>query len=598
MRFGFTSVVSSFLFFTILGCSHSGTRELASVQPTATAEQLTQKYREFLINLGFKNYASDMGRVQEDKLYVGEMSKKVVQEQKRNYQIFNFARELAVELVASLYENEDPKNPYYLSKDLTEARRDMATFTAKMLALKPTPPPVPSKAFEKMDEEAQTQYLVEQTNKIIHTHLQNVMSDIMEVLYDRDQIAELIEVIKKDPENPKWHAHLARLQQIRQWMNGILRFIYSNGQMGQTPHLGKALAACLWKYAIDEHLPDYFYKDLYAAVRQQGEGLSLSNYVGDTLRLVDKNQKVIEIKIENGDFLFERPLGRGDHAPAGMAIKYTDAKTNISMLWSADIYPNAGEGGVRLTDIVSQFARPGEHPRLGVSRYDPWLFYQFAKSYYEKNGYKEDVWESAPDDEKDSTDKAHWKSVQTFAGMRAIFSEVVTSTTAKAWYEKFMNKITAHLTNYMLLRGVGFATDFQNILGRAYSISLFKISSLQATGIDLQSTPESWLTTNQRIVNYEQFSEKWRMGSTFVAAHRTMNVQLTKYLKADEGFEKLTTHELGEEEIDDLFGTFYDSVARERRKRLWLQDNPSLGDKYPSTGYIGAAANLIQAKKP
>jgi len=670
-------------------------REIASVQFTDQSKSLVSEYRNFLMNLGFKDYVSMLRDSQDEGLYVGKVSKKVVREQIRNYQIFNFARELAIELILSLYEKKDPTNPYFiLGKSVDEAEQDLITFTARALALKPIAPKVKGKDFEKLTEEEQTKYLAEYTNQTLKRHLQNFMSDIIEVLYDKDKISDLVETSKNQPEDPRWKPHLARLRKIRRLAAGILRFTYTNGQMGQAPYLGRALAACIQKYAHRENKPRLFYTDLH--LRVWTEGLNLSNYIGDQLRIVDKNQRVRNIKIENGDFIYERSIGKeageitfgarpaevneyfaqrfdllgsplGVVLPrdtdeessvrlnfvqwmrqkisrlgflekglshVGIAVKNTDPASGISMLWAVDNYPNAGEGGIRITDITSQFAKPGEYLRFAVSRYDPMKFYFFAKKFHERNSNLENAWESDEVDKEKSdevVDKAFWKATEKQKeNIAELFKEPLAPEKAKAWYAKYMQMITDHMINYMLVRGVGFAHGFRNTLGRAYCSATLVISARQATGIDLQSfydrwhpivekakqkgSPSlDWLDINQRIiapagfmwqgeltdesnlaiVQYPHFNEKQRIASTFIGDYKSMNPRLTRQLMSDERFDKLTTIEFTDREIDELFGTFYEAVVGEHRLKKFYKDNPSLGDEYQTHGYVSAAAGMI-----
>lgn len=671
-----------FVAFLVVSCAQ--VQKLPQIQTKATADtkpqpssvahqELSKEYREFLVNLGFKDYVAMMKNTS------GEYSKRVIAEQKRNYQIFNYARDLAVELILSFYEKQDYSSPYFvLGRDQIEAQRNLISFTARMLAFKPLAPPPKTPEFEKLSEQEKVDFVTEQSNALIHKHEQVLMSDAIEVLYDNDQIVDLIEVMKKDADNPKWKPHLDRLQRVRQWISGILRFSYSNGQMGQTPYLGKALAACIWKYGIREHVSKIFYEDLHSALWSEYK-LNLNNFIGDTLQITDKRNRLREVKLENGDFIFERSLGREageitfgarpaevneyfaqrfdllgsplavDGLPSnenffkwfqdkieksgyserglshvGMAVKYTDAPTNISMVWAVDNYPNAGEGGIRITDILSQFARPGEYTRFAMSRYDPYNFYVFAKKYYSRlidkfpktNGFREDVWESE--------EKTFWKSTQNMTDTADIFRDQITQETAKEWYQAFMSKITDHLVNHMLIRGVGFANGYKNNVGRAYSSSTLLIASLQATGIDLQSFPDRWhpvilkakekgapgtgeFDVNQRvvapaglmwqaeltdeksmvIVQYPPLPEpKRRVASEFSAEDRSINSKLAVRLQQDESFERVTTPGNIDRELEFAFGNFKDALLNEHKRPITL-------DEYRSHGFVSAAARLL-----
>lgn len=688
-----------FLFTLLLGilisCSHSTPRTPAAI-PKQTSDSITQEFRDFLIQLGYRNYVAMMVKSEDDGLLISKISEKVLAEQKKHYQIFNLARELSVELLLSLYENNDSNGSYFiLGKNIKEAQNDLVNFTAKMISFKPYRLPQRPKDFDKLKSEDQIKWLKEATNQNIAKHVKNVMADVTEVLYDNDKILPLAEVSTANPENAKWKPHLERLKKLRLLTTGIIQFSYLNNEMGKTPYLGKALAAAIWKYSLKENQKNIFTDNLRFALWKEGKGLHLLNYVGDTLVLNDKHGRSREIRLENGDFVYQRAIGpeineitssarpaevneyfaqrfdllstpltvvtppqeetqRQENFPlwfkskitktgfadrglshVGIAVKNVDPTTGISMVWAVDNHPNSGEGGIRIVDIVSQFARPSDSLRFGIHRYDPTRFYQFANKYFTRNKFRENVWESDEEDRRqpaEKVDKEFWKATHTETDYLKLFSENQTATNHSEWHSRFMKKITDHMVDYMLARGMGFSNGLRNTIGRGYCSSTILIASLQATGIDLQSFHDrwhplvlkgkeknakftEWLDPNQRIiapagfmwqgdlvdessmaiVQYPYFSNYQRMDLNFSEDYRTLNPKTAQKLNSNEAFEKLTTATREDRlHLEESLETAEQSILATYKRNQFLRENPNLGDEYRSLSYVGYAASLIQ----
>ena len=171
---------------------------------------------------------------------------------------------------------------------------------------------------------------------------------------------------------------------------------------------------------------------------------------------------------------------------AGIGMTKTDAETGISMAWAVDVYPNAGLGGIRIMDILGQFAKEGHYMRLGVSRHDPIKFY---KSVSTKQSYAKDTNFSSAKDQKPS-DQALWPTLISEADYKDEIA--LGAKDPAAWYAKVMRQSTDTIISEFLGKGLGFAYGFKNDPGQAYCSQMVALAGAMSSSVDFQSRHDVW----------------------------------------------------------------------------------------------------------
>ena len=175
----------------------------------------------------------------------------------------------------------------------------------------------------------------------------------------------------------------------------------------------------------------------------------------------------------------------------GVAQVLVDNETGMKTTRSLDNYPDAKEGGIRVTDILHQFATPAEYMRLMVSRFNPEKFQAYAKRYAAEKGYEAEVWKSHEMD-GDKIKKANsiaWKSNISKADFEALHA--MPASQAREYMTEINARVVKGMLDY-LYKGMAFAYGFSNILGRGYCTFSVFISFLQNTGIDPQPQRDRW----------------------------------------------------------------------------------------------------------
>ncbi|MBI2606075.1 MAG: hypothetical protein HYW49_08350 [Deltaproteobacteria bacterium] len=533
------------LFVTLVGFTAPAVTQ-AKEPPNYRA--LQKDYRQFLMRLGFEDYSNMVRENRKRNTGAGAASEYVLKFNQGRYGIVNFSRELAILLALKLEQAE--------GAEAAALKEKLARLTARLFSLRPMEPPtkfpdsvLSVKASEL--EEAKIQYLVDVTKQNIREHTDTVLSDLYETLYGEEALKTTLAT-----EGPTKEALLKELHRIRGLVERIVEFTYLDSELGQTRYLGRALATSLIRHARLRGDAE-FEKTLKAAVKR--EGLRLENFVGDTLSFTDKDGRTHRLKIENGDFLNERSigpeageitwgarpglsntlraarmrllgniwglilpkedfesaqLGAVDYARmrlsekrfatkgfshVGMANVLEDAETGIKMTWALDNYPNAMEGGIRISGILEQFAPAGEYMRLGVSRYDPKKFWDFAQSQIKEHGHQEIAWigeKEFLDEDGETIETARsepdpWKTTISKEEFERLHS--APRSQAAEWYREVMRRTTDHIRHKMLAEdGVGFAYGFSNYKGRLYCSLTVLMASLQATGLELQPVQDRW----------------------------------------------------------------------------------------------------------
>ncbi len=176
----------------------------------------------------------------------------------------------------------------------------------------------------------------------------------------------------------------------------------------------------------------------------------------------------------------------------GIAMKKTDSKTGISMVWAVDSYPNGGNGGVRIADITREFSRPGMFMKLGVARYNASRFLNFAKRqsfqpkfspidhFGTKNKTQEvtQIWEVNP------TAKTEY-----FGKIKSVSDDV---NSAQQWYSEAMTAVTNNMIENYLMNGLGFAYGFKGSREKAFCSATVWLSIKQTLGLESQYYEDQW----------------------------------------------------------------------------------------------------------
>ena len=497
------------------------------------------EYREFLMRLGFEDYSSQIKANRKKGTGIGTASESVLKFNQGRFEVVNYSRELSLLIMDSL----DDSN---LSK--------IIDLDAKLLNLIPFEPPskFPAEVLAKHGkelEDAKTKYMVEVTKQYISEHGELVLSDILDAMYGAEKLKEIAK--NKDAEL------LKTIKRIQSLVRKIVTFTYLDAEMGHTHFLSRALTANLYRYAQLEKQPKMI-DQIQAAAKKQGH--VIENYIGDTLHLKNNEGKVQQLTLQNGDFIMERSQGReagditfaarpglknqwrasqlkllgqvwGEILPleyelestqltatefmrmrlsekefatrgfshVGLANVLEDEETGIKMLWAIDNYPNAIEGGIRLSGILEQFAPPGPNLKFGMARYDSKKFWKFAQKQMKEQGYTKVVWSGekefigkdgvsvpqkppVPDNWESSITEDEYKKLHT-----------VPEKDAAEWHKKINHLMTEYIRHKMLTEdGIGFAYGFSNYKGRTYCSQTVLMAALQSTGLELQPIKDRW----------------------------------------------------------------------------------------------------------
>lgn len=171
---------------------------------------------------------------------------------------------------------------------------------------------------------------------------------------------------------------------------------------------------------------------------------------------------------------------------AGIGMTKTDPETGISMAWAVDVYPNAGLGGIRIMDILGQFAKEGHYMRFGVSRHDPVKFYN---SVSKKQSFAKETNYSSDKNQKPS-EQVLWPTLISESDYNNDIA--LGAKDPSAWYEKIMRQSTDTIISEFLGKGLGFAYGFKNEPGQAYCSQMVALAGSMSSGIDFQSRHDVW----------------------------------------------------------------------------------------------------------
>ncbi len=503
----------------------------------ASPDAVRAEYSNFLVRLGFEDYSSKISQ----RLALGKtdaLPTTVLNFNRRRYQVFNAARELAAEVMAGLAEQGN-------SPASLETGTELA---ARLLSLQPLDPPssLPPDIAAK-NKDGITDWLAAVTVQRMGQQLAQVVSDTVKTVVEPEELARRTSHLRGLDAEDK--AFLKRVSRIKSLSETLLLTAYTDAEIGQTRYAGRALAASLLRFSRREGRPEVE-KALHRKVAERG--LHLENFVGDTvvLRDVAAPSKPLRLKIETGDFLGERSKGReaaeitfaarpawnltfkawragltgrllslwanpasppllASNQPLRNGLKLALWKfkkwiaarplmergyshvgmarvqeaDGVAMAWALDNYPNADEGGIRKIGITEQFSQNGPYMRLGLARWDPDRLWEDFHAQAARNGYRKRVWKSTG---------GSWPSAisaEDFAALAAI---------PKSRSAELLKEINARAVNViedMLARyGVGFAYGFSNEMWRAYCSATMALSHRMGSQFEPQTKPDRWHT--------------------------------------------------------------------------------------------------------
>lgn len=431
------------------------TEATPDVRPNATIEfkpniEARREARSFLANIGFKDYVAEMKTNMVSGPDYGPLAKGQLQRNIENYEVFNAARELSIEIMDRL------------SQRLGNAqdRKDLIELTARMLAIQQLNPPrdYPTDIMSLPEEkrsEALKEYLWKTRVDNMETHTRRITSDIADLLFGRDLVEKTIAA--GGAEATKLQADLGR---IRSLVAVTIQSLYLDTQIGRTAFLGRALSALVARESQLRNDPSML-EDLSKATAQRK--LRLQNFLGDTVSHFDEGKnRWLERKVGNFEFVLNRgmtsnsPVISGgavpeelelakrlglvgklpaaamfgspedakdgltawerikDRLPQIAALKTNDGyshigysmvrgddKTGIKMLWIVDNYPEpaadasdrmnlkTSTGGIRIQGYEN-YNEYNHHGRIMFASNDPVKFFKHAIEYIRQHGYPKD----------------------------------------------------------------------------------------------------------------------------------------------------------------------------------------------------------------
>lgn len=409
--------------------------------------------REFLVDLGFKDYVAEMKKNLAGGKAYGPLSEGQLKRNIENYEVFNASRELSITIM------ERMKNRLGLSVD----RRDLLDLIARMLALqKVNPARVYPNEINHLKEPERTKalenYLWEQRKDMMTQHTRKVVSDITQLIYGRDVLSKIAEGLANgDLEARRLQVEIARIHSL---VAVNIESLYMDTQIGRTAFIGRALAALLARESI-ERKDSSLLTDLGAEVKKRG--LNLQNYLGDNFVLYDEGKsKWVERKMSNmtflliknqtaetafisrgaipHDFKLGKELGvvgnlayalmvpshgepgegisslnrikdrlvqmanwnvNNGYSHVGYARVLENRATGIRMTWVVDNYPepaadassrmslDTSTGGVRILGY-EHYDDSTHYTRFLAADHDKLKYFKFAAEYIRKNGYPKD----------------------------------------------------------------------------------------------------------------------------------------------------------------------------------------------------------------
>ncbi|MEK6773200.1 MAG: hypothetical protein AABY64_04615 [Bdellovibrionota bacterium] len=523
---------------------------------TTIHQQDTYGYSAFLTRLGFEDLAAELRSSLENKNFLNKtLSPKVLTYQIQRVEKYNYARFLATEILNSLHTtNRSPESREKIvqfalrlldTKPVEPPTRLPTEFEnnpdkATIYLMERTRNNIETQSELLMADLIHTLYGKSSINEVLNQLESNTLD-----ASSKNEIERLAQIQKK----------MNALVQFMYLDNEMGSFsVTALGKalvLGMTRHqILKEKAASRSQnenFNLITKLKMEFKKYHHA-------GLYYENYVGDTLLVNTSDGKVKKIEIKNGDYIFERSFGKQANeitagarpsgiknwffaaqlgllgrlagrylhhsdedvvrkpgfwdyvykklreskfftngvSHAGIAEVLKDSETGMKTTRSWDSYIDAENGGMRVTDILHQFAKRSEYLRLVVSRPDVKKLANYVQEYVKKIGYK-DVIQMGDYENKDgsirSEDTVPWKAKITKNDFEDLHT--LAHTNPFAYSEEVGRRVVLGMKD-LFHQGLAFAYHFSNSYGRAYCTSAIVLSFLSRVGIDPQSMPDRW----------------------------------------------------------------------------------------------------------
>ena len=329
---------------------------IATAHAQASASEDSAR-RVFLTNLGFE----DVPKIIREKLanldFQTELNRRQMEANVVAYEILNASRELAIFTLGEIA-------PQGLALQSRSAQ-NLAHVTAKLLALKPLPPPTtyPSKVLNVPEGEAREQALVDWLREVrtetMNQHKSQLVSDFVSTIYAG-----------------QLNGHDQEIRKIDRLLTTVVERLYLDDTIGNGRYLGRAFTALI---AREEKLRassgEKPVSDLIASELKSQSNLRLENFIGDTLVLPnDKGDK--SYKVENGTMMLSRNLAAGS-----LQISWAAIPAKIRDRWRARfkgligapiaaglfLNPEDAANGLSLTDRIRDRIAQGGLLRLGFS---------------------------------------------------------------------------------------------------------------------------------------------------------------------------------------------------------------------------------------
>ena len=502
------------------------------------ADPVRQDYGRFLTELGFRDYPAVIA----ENLAQGghnELQKKVLAFNARRYRVINAARDLAADVMVGLSEQG------YSQASLDGA----AELAARLLSLQPLDPPasLPPEVARK-DKAGIREWLITVTVQRLSAQLVQVVSDVVKTAVPARAVESGLQAVEDGrKEAPEARELLARIRRIKDSVERVLVTNYTDAEAGQTRYAGRALAASLVRLARRTGRPEV---EADLERRLELRGLRLDNFIGDTVALPDRDQSggITRLKLRTGDLLGERsggreaaeitfgvrparslwfkafregllghPLGlwanpkarpklaRGQparnilrqalyrfqswlsgrrfmlngYSHVGMAS--VEGSDGVSMAWAIDNYPNSGEGGIRKIGIAEEFAQPGPFLKMGVARMDADRVWDAFQVQARKDGYRDGVYKSGG---------ALWPSLISRADYEQLLA--IPRRESGRLLDELTRRAAGVLEEMMTGLGVGFASDFSNVMWRAYCSSTMMLAYRMGGQFEIQDKYDHW----------------------------------------------------------------------------------------------------------
>lgn len=483
-------------------------------------------YRNFLINMGFKDYCLSMEQSLNSSSLT-EVSKKVLEHNRTQYQIINVARELAA------FTFSYSKNHFY---DNDTQDRLVALTTFLLLPNKD----ISTKVIAKYSNE--NQISLEESFNIL---TKNKMIKEKELI-----ISSMSEIIGTHA--PKIIAQLDR------YLSRYFILKYTDSNLMQTNYLGRAFVAGLIRFARHNKIDSIETK---VEEKLKKHNIFLNNYISDSLAFTNTNGKIQTVTLHSGDFANEYSKGseayyisigttptgiknrlraRTNHllgnafkiaiyptpetekvilnkvntgkslstlekiqysliqtkpsiagySHAGIVDLKEDAESKIKMSWIWDSYPNDELGGIRFIGTEG-FAFSGEFQKIGFVHYNPTKFLNYYKSQIASRGYLQNVWLSYNSKMEDGAiaideDQAKYAWPTSISENDVRDFANTNNADADFWFKnKMAPRVTAMMEKYFTgTEALAFADGFINVRGAAYCSQAVVLAYLQGIDID------------------------------------------------------------------------------------------------------------------